>query len=93
MNLSCHEALVIIHSQVSLESLKHFVVNSCTTHRSGLEKSHIYFRRVAHPLKSYENVNYDTLSDRQSSSLTWVCRLLPDAILSRKRVIINGHSS
>ena len=62
MNLSCHEALVISHSQVSLESLKHFVVNSRTTHRSGLEKFHIYFRRVAHPLKNYEDVKIPYLT-------------------------------
>lgn len=36
--------------------LNHFVVNSCTTHKTGSEKFHIYLRRQAHPLINYKNV-------------------------------------
>ena len=30
--------------------LSHLVANSCTIHKSGSEKCHIYHRREAHPL-------------------------------------------
>lgn len=35
--------------------LSHFVANSCTIHKSGSEKFHIYLRREAHPLINYTN--------------------------------------
>lgn len=35
--------------------LSHFVANSCTIHKSGSEKFHIYLRREAHALINYAN--------------------------------------
>ena len=36
--------------------LSHSVANSCTIHKSGSEKFHIYPRREAHPLINYTSV-------------------------------------
>lgn len=45
--------------------LSHFVANSCTIHKSGSEKFHIYLRREAYPLINYTNVKILGLMSNQ----------------------------